>query len=424
MVAHGRTRLGWSPFSSPAPSTCWTGALARRRGRSSRAGRLSRLHLRPCERSGALPGAPHDMRLHEYARRVAAGAHGRGAGRLSHHELCASAGRGPGTGVQGRLARATGAHRPVGRGSPPGTYGTGFRDLRSGILTWITVLQRIAHVWPKRTSRRPESCRRRGSSSSLEGGRGCGKSTLMESLAQRIEELGHTVLRTREPGGTPVGERIRAVVLDARHQGLNALGRTVSDAGVACTGGERADPPRARSRAEVVLCDRFADASVAYQGVGRELGFEECGSSTVLPPVGCSPPSPSCSTWTRKGRGAARAGSRTGWSGGTRASTTRVRAGYHRSPRPNPSRVNGARRRWILRLKCLEERLACSWHMTGCESSCLSPPARNLMGYARRPVASILLDLEPELQLRDSGVSLPAPGVEAGALHPAEDTLP
>lgn len=107
---------------------------------------------------------------------------------------------------------------------------------------------------------------------SFEGVEGCGKSTLMESLAQRIEELGHTVLRTREPGGTPVGERIREVVLDARHQGLNPLSELfLMLASRAQVVNELIRP--ALDRGEVVLCDRYGDASVAYQGGGRELGL-------------------------------------------------------------------------------------------------------------------------------------------------------
>lgn len=107
----------------------------------------------------------------------------------------------------------------------------------------------------------------------FEGGEGCGKSTQIRLLASRLKEAGREVLLTREPGGTALAERIRGLVRE-----------------------ESTDPPNARaetllflaSRAQLVanvirpaleagtwvLCDRFSDSTLAYQGYGRGLDLE------------------------------------------------------------------------------------------------------------------------------------------------------
>lgn len=107
----------------------------------------------------------------------------------------------------------------------------------------------------------------------IEGLDGCGKSTQLERLANALRGEGIEVVVTREPGGTPVGEKLRAVVLDSRTAGLAPL----SELAILFAS-------RAQHVAEVilpgvqagkwVLCDRFTDSSEAYQGGGRELGSE------------------------------------------------------------------------------------------------------------------------------------------------------
>jgi len=108
---------------------------------------------------------------------------------------------------------------------------------------------------------------------SFEGVEGSGKSTLMESLARRLEDRGHRVVRTREPGGTVAGERIRKLVLDTRHDGLNAHSELfLMLAARAQVVSEIIRPALLEGR--WVLCDRYGDASTAYQGAGRGLGIE------------------------------------------------------------------------------------------------------------------------------------------------------
>lgn len=108
----------------------------------------------------------------------------------------------------------------------------------------------------------------RGKFISLEGGEGAGKSTLLAGLRQGIEQRGIELVQTREPGGTPVGEAVRAIVLDPQQRGLAAETELLlMFASRAQLVREVIQPALAAGR--WVLCDRFADASYAYQGGGR-----------------------------------------------------------------------------------------------------------------------------------------------------------
>ena len=103
---------------------------------------------------------------------------------------------------------------------------------------------------------------------SLEGGEGAGKSTLLSGLRAHFERSGMDVLYTREPGGTPVGEAIRALVLDPAHRSMAVETELLLIfAARAQLVREVLQPALAAGR--WVLCDRFTDASYAYQGGGR-----------------------------------------------------------------------------------------------------------------------------------------------------------
>ncbi|MFJ6170910.1 dTMP kinase [Curtobacterium sp. NPDC092190] len=106
----------------------------------------------------------------------------------------------------------------------------------------------------------------------LEGGDGAGKTTQAELLSTWLEEHGRTVVRTREPGGTELGQRIREMVLHERGH-VSARAEALLYAADRAHHVETVVRP-ALARGEVVLQDRYIDSSVAYQGVARGLGAE------------------------------------------------------------------------------------------------------------------------------------------------------
>jgi len=113
----------------------------------------------------------------------------------------------------------------------------------------------------------------RGIFITFEGLDGCGKSTQMERLAQALRAEGHDVVTTREPGGTPTGEKIRSVLLDSGTRQLSPLAElALMFAARAQHIEELILPSLAAGR--IVLSDRFTDSSEAYQGGGRELGSD------------------------------------------------------------------------------------------------------------------------------------------------------
>lgn len=105
----------------------------------------------------------------------------------------------------------------------------------------------------------------------LEGGEGAGKSTQQRMLAEHLRSRGRTVVTTREPGGTPAAEAIREVLLSRDHEGLDERAEALLFAAARGEHVARVIRP-ALARDEDVVCDRYLDSSVAYQGYGRSLG--------------------------------------------------------------------------------------------------------------------------------------------------------
>ncbi|OMF25240.1 dTMP kinase [Paenibacillus sp. FSL H8-0548] len=115
---------------------------------------------------------------------------------------------------------------------------------------------------------------RKGVFITIEGGEGAGKSTLIELLSNKMLQRGKSVITTREPGGIPIAEKIRAVILDRQHVTMD--GRTEALLYAAARRQhlvEKVLP--ALEEGKIVICDRFVDSSLAYQGHARGLGMEE-----------------------------------------------------------------------------------------------------------------------------------------------------
>jgi dTMP kinase len=113
----------------------------------------------------------------------------------------------------------------------------------------------------------------RGRFITLEGSEGSGKSTNLNHLHQRLQQARVEVVLTREPGGTPLGEAIRELLLDHRQQAM------ASDTELLLMFAARAQHLNeliipSLEAGKWVLCDRFTDATYAYQGAGRGIGIE------------------------------------------------------------------------------------------------------------------------------------------------------
>ena len=114
----------------------------------------------------------------------------------------------------------------------------------------------------------------RGRFITFEGGEGCGKSTQVRLLAERLRAQGIPVLLTREPGGTSLAERIRALVREIGEDPPNARAETLLFLASRAQLVEKVVRP-ALAAGTWVLCDRFADSTFAYQGYGRGLNLAE-----------------------------------------------------------------------------------------------------------------------------------------------------
>ncbi len=123
----------------------------------------------------------------------------------------------------------------------------------------------------------------------FEGTEGCGKSTQIGLLADRLGALGHRVRTLREPGGTPIGEEIRHTLKHSEHN--RAM---TAETELLLMNASRAQIVReiirpALASGEVVLCDRFYDSTIAYQGYGRELDLEKVKSVVEFAVGGTKP---------------------------------------------------------------------------------------------------------------------------------------
>ena len=128
----------------------------------------------------------------------------------------------------------------------------------------------------------------RGTFITLEGADGCGKSTQVALLADAIQAAGREVVRLREPGGTSISEKIRALVLDPDNAEM------ASECELLLFEASRAQLVRqviepALARGAVVLCDRFYDSTYAYQAAGRALDARVISQANALGSCGVTP---------------------------------------------------------------------------------------------------------------------------------------
>ena len=121
----------------------------------------------------------------------------------------------------------------------------------------------------------------------FEGGDGSGKTTQIHRVKAYLEQKGYAVRLTREPGGTPVSEAVRGILLDP-DQSMDPLTEAYLYAAARAEHVRRVLRP-ALLRGEVVLCDRYLDSSIAYQGYGRGLGEETVRAVNALAVDGCLP---------------------------------------------------------------------------------------------------------------------------------------
>lgn len=104
----------------------------------------------------------------------------------------------------------------------------------------------------------------------FEGIEGCGKTTQLQLLAGTLSSRGHEVTVTREPGGCPIADRVREILLDAGNSAMTPMTELLLYAAARAQHVAEVVAP-ALDAGRIVLCDRFTDATVAYQGYGREL---------------------------------------------------------------------------------------------------------------------------------------------------------
>lgn len=107
----------------------------------------------------------------------------------------------------------------------------------------------------------------------FEGPEGSGKTTVSNIIEKRLEEIGYQVVHTREPGGTPIAEQIRNIILDKANTMLDARAEALLYAASRRQHlVEKVWP--ALKEGKIVICDRYIDSSLAYQGGARHLGVE------------------------------------------------------------------------------------------------------------------------------------------------------
>ncbi|WP_235919204.1 dTMP kinase [Heliomicrobium undosum] len=182
----------------------------------------------------------------------------------------------------------------------------------------------------------------------LEGADGAGKTTQGALLAQAFRILGYPVVETREPGGTPVSEAARRVLLDPSLKGMAPMAEVFLYAAARAQLVSEVIRPALASGA-VVICDRFTDSTLAYQGFGRGLELERLAAINRMATEGLTPDLTlllDIDTGEGLGRARQRRPERTEWQGADRmeleeaAFHERVRRGFLRLAEKDRARIH------------------------------------------------------------------------------------
>lgn len=122
----------------------------------------------------------------------------------------------------------------------------------------------------------------------LEGPEGSGKTTAVKEAVKKLEEMGYQIVQTREPGGTPIAEQIRNVILDKENTKMDARTEALLYAASRRQHLVEKVWPSIKE-GKIVICDRYLDSSLAYQGGARGLGIEEILSINMFATEGTFP---------------------------------------------------------------------------------------------------------------------------------------
>ncbi len=182
--------------------------------------------------------------------------------------------------------------------------------------------------------------RRRGLFITFEGPDGSGKSTQARLLAERLRGQGREVLESAEPGGSPIGQQIRRILLDPANQELAPVAELLLMFAARAQNVEQWILP-ALNHGQIVISDRFTDSSIAYQGSGRDLGWEMVFQLDRIACHGLKPDLTICidiDTETGLARALARGGSETRLEEQAIEFHHKVREAYHELARREPLR--------------------------------------------------------------------------------------